>query len=257
VKIIDVTTENLIENSYCGYKNQKQEGYQSKVNWIADSLTHGLRHKLLINENNDAVGGIEYLPGEDAWRSVKAKDFLFIHCIYILKKDIKSQGYGKKLLDECLKDANVNGYNGVAALVRKGTWMAGKELFLSHGFEEIDAAKPDYTLVAKIIKESSAKPSIVDNKENLLKNYNKGLFIFTSGQCPYLGKAVPEIIGEAKKEFGIKATLIEMKSIKDVRENPVIYGTFGIVYNGEIIGDHPMSKAKFRNNLRKVLDKKK
>lgn len=212
-----------------------------------------MRHKLLVTEKDEAVGGIEYVPGEYAWRPVEASGYLFIHCIYIMKKDYKAEGYGLKLIDACLDDAKENDFHGVAAFARKGTWMAGEEVFLQRGFSVTETAPPDYSLMVRKFKGSVPDPSIIREQDEFLKKYRKGLYIFTTGQCPYLGKCVPEIAEEAESEFGEKPKVIELSTAKEARKNPALYGTFGIVYNGEIVGDHPMSKAKFRNNMKKVL----
>lgn len=255
VRILDITGENCDDYAQCGYKNEKHPGYAAKKQWLCRRFDEGLSHKVLVNEKGDAVGGIEYLPGEHAWRPVEAAGYLFIHCIYIMKKDYKAAGHGTRLLEACIEDAVKRGSHGVAALVRQGTWMAGDELFLKKGFSVVETAPPDYSLVVKKLRKTAPDPAIVQRDDSFFKKYNKGLYIFTSGQCPYLGTCVPDIAAEAEKEFGLKPKIIEMTSAEEARRNPALYGTFGIVYNGEIVGDHPMSKTKFRNNMKKMLKK--
>ncbi len=74
---------------------------------------------------------IEYILGEYCWRPVEASGYVFIHCIFVgFKRAYKGKGYGSLLLDECLKDSKEENTYGVAVVTRKGTFMAGKDLFL-------------------------------------------------------------------------------------------------------------------------------
>jgi len=84
---------------------------------------------------------------------------MFIHCIYIQWKRCKGRGFGTLLIKECVKDAKKASMNGVAVVTREGTWMVGKELFLKNGFEEVEKALPDFSLLVKKFKKSAPTPS--------------------------------------------------------------------------------------------------
>lgn len=151
---------------------------------------------------------------------------------------------------ECLRDAEQNNMNGVAVVVRKGTWMAGPGLFFSEGFEVCDTAPPDFKLLVKKTAGSAANPSFANDWEGKLQKYSKGLYIFTSDQCPYTHKAIVEIGETAEKEFGFRPEIIELKTAKDAREAPCPFGTFCMILNGRLIADHPISRTRFRNIMK-------
>ncbi len=253
--IINTTAENLHKFGMCGYKNIKNEGYRQKIEWTKINFEHGLKYKMLVSESKGAVGGIEYLPGEDAWRPVEAKGYMFIHCVYIMKKDAKGQGYGQKLVEACIDDTKAAGMNGVVVVVRKGSWMAGKDLFIKMGFQQADFAKPDFELLVYKFNADAPNPAFVHGWDEKLKKYTEGLFIFTSGQCPYAWKTTTEIFDAAKKDYNITPKIIELKNSIEAREVPFPFGTFGIILNGKVVADHPVSQTRFRNIMKKELAK--
>ncbi|MBN1340618.1 MAG: hypothetical protein JXA03_14915, partial [Bacteroidales bacterium] len=68
IQIVDITNEKPGGFALCGYKNPATQGYQKKMEWIRERLLEGLRYKALYSEKEGAVGSIEYIPGENAWR---------------------------------------------------------------------------------------------------------------------------------------------------------------------------------------------
>ena len=83
--IIDVTIDKIAEypQIIC-FINPKHEFYHLKIDWIKEQLENGLKIKLLYLEGEKrSIGFIEYIPGENCWRSVNAKDYMFIHCLWI------------------------------------------------------------------------------------------------------------------------------------------------------------------------------
>ncbi len=252
--IVNTDATNIHQFGMCGYKDPKNPGYQNKLDWLKQRYDEGLRYKMLVSEKKGAIGGIEYIPGEYAWRPVVADGFMFIHCIFIIPKEVKGQGYGKKMVEACISDARQSGMKGVAVVTRKGTWMAGKELFLSLGFEVTDTAKPDFELLTLKFDPSTPGCKFTSGRENSLKKYSKGLYIITSGQCPYTQKAVVEIGEAALKDYGIDPTIVHLENASQAREVPCAFGSFCMIYNGKIIADHPISQTRFRNILGKMLE---
>jgi len=252
VKIIDTSPDTIGNYAMCGYKNIKNEGYKNKLEWIKDRYNEGMRYKILESDIDGAVGGIEYIPGQYAWRPVKADNYMFVHCIFIMSKKYKGQGFGDQLLKDCIKDARDHNMYGVAVVTRKGTWMAKKELFIKHGFEVVDQTKPDFELLALKVKPEAPAPFFTINND--LPGYmEKGLTIITSHQCPYTYKAITEIGATAEKEYNINPTIIELETAKEAQNTPGAFGTFIILYDGEVVADHPVSNTRFRNIMDKVL----
>lgn len=253
IKIIDTTSENIHLFGMCGYKNTKNQGYRNKLDWTRKRFAEGMRYKMLVSDEKGAIGGIEYIPGEHAWRPVEAEGFMFIHCIFILPKDAKGKGYGQQLVQACIDDARRHNMKGVAVITRKGTWMAGKELFLKMGFVVADHAKPDFELLALKFDKRVPDPSFRKDQEDQRKKYTDGLYLITSDQCPYAWKAVTEISEAAEKDYQLRPQTVRIENSEQAREVPFPFGTFGIIYNGKVVADHPVSQTRFRNIMNKEL----
>lgn len=254
IRIIDTDVSNIHEYAMCGYKNIRQEGYRRKIEWLEQRFCEGMKHKVLFSEKDGAVGAIEYIPGDYTWRVIEANGYMVIHCIYIMSRKYKGKGYGALMLDECLQDAQKENMHGAAVVTRNGTWMAGKELFVKKNFAVADKAPPDFELLVKKINQDAPIPKFKEDLPGRAEKYNKGLTIFNSGQCPYTVKAVKDISEEAEENYGIKPVIIELNDSRQAREiSPCAFGTFCMVYNGELIAEHPISKTRFNNIMNKIL----
>ncbi len=252
ISIIDSTIDNITKYGVCGYKNIKKEGFPEKYNWLKERFSEGLKIKTLHSEEDGTQGMIEYIPGKYCWRPVDAKDYMFIHCVFVgFKKIYKKKGYASLLLKECEKDTKKQKLKGIAVVTRKGSFMAGKEIFIKNGFEVVDSEKPDFELLVKKINKNTPLPKFknVDNKE--LKKYAKGVTIIRADQCPYTVKNVREIVETAKKDYGIKVNIVNLKNYKEAQNSPCAFGTFCIIYNGNIVAQHPISKGRFVNIMNK------
>jgi L-amino acid N-acyltransferase YncA len=254
IRIINTNSYNAENFAMCGYKNEKQEGYRRKVEWNKKRFAEGMKYKILYSDEHEAVGGIEYIPGEFTWRAVETQGYMMIHCIYIMKKPYKGKGYGEQLLAECLKDAEKENMNGAAVIARKGTWMAGSELFLKNGFEVVDTAPPDFELLVKRFNKNSLLPKFTGDWERREKKYSTGLTLVTSDQCPYTSKAINEISETAKSEYGITPKLVELKTAQEAQQSPCAFGCFCILFDGKVVADHPVSRTRFRNIMNNLVN---
>ncbi len=255
IKIIEITPDNILNYGICGYKNLKKEGYPEKVSWIGKNYSKGLRIKSILTEKDGIQGTIEYIPGEYCWRPVQANGYIFIHCLFAgFKNAYKGKGFASQLIDICIKEAREQNKNGVAVVTRKGSFMIGNEIFLKNGFEKVDSAPPDFELLALKFKKSTPPPKFNSDWNKRISKYKKGLTIIRADQCPYTKKNVNEIVETSKKKFGITPVIVENKNYKDAQESPCAFGTFCILYNGEIISYHPISNTRFVNIMNAILN---
>jgi N-acetylglutamate synthase-like GNAT family acetyltransferase len=196
---------------------------------------------------------LEYIPGEFAHRPVEAEGYMFIHCIFVgFKKEFKGKGYASQLIDECINEAKKSNMYGVAVVTRKGSFMARKDIFVKKGFVVVDQAEPDFQLLVLKFSQTAKNPKFRDLKTNL-ENYKEGLFVLRSVQCPYTEKNVNAILKSAEDKFGLKANLIDMTDAAAVQDSLCAFGTFCIIYNGEIISHHPISNTRFENIMKKKI----
>ncbi len=251
IEIIETNADNIYDYGFCGIKNIKQEGYKRKADWLKKRFSEGMRFKVLYSAKEGSVGIIEYIPGTYAWRAVEAKGYMVIHCLFILYKRYQGKGNGSLLIEDCIKDAKKEKMNGVAAVTRKGSWMAKKELFLKQGFEVVDKAPPDFELLVKKFKKNAHSAKFRGDWRERLSKYSKGLTIIRSDQCPYIEKWAKEIRETARQTYGIKAKIVELKNYKDAQNAPSAYGTFSIIYKGKLLADRPISNKRFMN----IMDK--
>ncbi len=252
-EIHNMNAENIFEYGFCGAKNIQHEGCRRKAEWFKKRLAEGMRYKILFSEDKGAVGMIEYTPGEFCWRAVDAHGYMMIHCLCIFHRPYRDKGYASRMIDVCSKDAKMAHMNGVTVVTRQGAWMAGKEIFLNNGFKEVDKSPPDFFLVVKKFKRDVPSPRFKRDLDKTLKNYEKGLTILWSDQCPYIIKSIKEIKKTIKERYKISARIIEMKSPEQAQTAPSPYAIFSLIYDGRLLAFHPISNKRFMNIMDKIL----
>lgn len=247
--IINVNEENISQYPPTCFLNPNNVGYQIKAEWLKQRFSEGLRIKLLYLENDKKCHGfIEYVPGENAWRAVEAKDYLFIHCIWVSPNKFKNKGYGSLLVEECIKDAEKQGKAGVAVIASEGPFMANKALFLKNGFREVQASGVFSLLVKQLRK--AAEPKFKDC-DSQLSSY-EGLKIVYSNQCPWVARFMSEL-GEIIEKKGLKIDVVELKTPEQAQAAPSIYAVFNLVNGGKLLVDHYISNTRFLNIVNKEL----
>lgn len=253
-KIIDLTPENIGDYGVCGYKDVKKHlELRNKIDWYGKFYPKGLRIKIILCEPGGYQGMIEYIPGEFVHRPVDASGYMFIHCVFVgFKKEFKGKGFASMLIDECEKEAKEKNMKGVAIVTRKGSFMVDSQLFLKKGFKVADKTKPDFELLVKKFNDKTEDPKFKLGDPNA---FGKGLTIIRSYQCPYTEKNVKSIIETAKKQFNLKAKLIDVNDPKAAQNTPSPFGTFCMIYNGEVITHHPISNRRFENIMNKKFGK--
>ena len=201
---------------------------------------------------------IEYIPGQYCWRPVQAKDYMFIHCLFVgFRKKYKNKGYGSLMIEECIKDSKKQNFKGVAVVTRKGSFMSDKDIFVKNNFQVVDSAPPDFELLVHKFTEDVPDPKFNNNWTENQKQYGDGLVIIRADQCTYTVKNVNEIVEIARKEYGIEPKLVNLKVHKEAQNSPCPFGTFCILYKGKAVAHHPISKRRFMNIMSKEVDQSK
>jgi len=247
-RIIEVTAENFTEHpgAIC-FINPKNEYYQLKVNWLKEQFKNGLKIKLLYIEGEKGPKGfIEYVPGEYCWRTVDAKGYMFIHCLWTNGKKYQHQGLGKQLITEAEKDAS--DMNGVAVVTRDNAFMASKEIFLKNGYRIIAESGKEQLLIKQFSE--ALLPGFIKSSLNL--SGHKGLTIFYSKQCPWVARFIKEVKPILEKE-NLVPEIIEIKTPAAAQSAPSIYGVFNLIYNGRLLADRYISTTRFVNIIKKEI----
>ena len=252
VRLIDVDAASFDTLPCCGIKSSTHPGRQEKRCWLQANAKLGLRAKTLLAPDGEPAGYIEYLPGEFAWRGVDARGYLFIHCLWIYSRRHQRKGWGRLLVEACLDDAKKEGKSGVAVLVREGPWLADGRLFLANGFVPVDSAPPDYQLLVRKFNRSAPNPAFKGHWNRKLEQYSRGLTIIRSSQCPHIAKFASDIAEAARKEYHIEPNVVDLQSPSDAQNAPTPYAVFSLIYNGQLLADHQISRTRFHNIMKKL-----
>ena len=240
-----VGPDNLTECGIGCIMNSRHEGFQPKVDWLDRRFDEGLRFFLFRDESQRPLAFLEYVPGEYAWRPVEADGWLFVHCLWVYQRGRAVGGLGPRLIEACVDEASKAGRTGVAAMVSEGPWMAGRQVFLKCGFEAV-AQADRFEIVTRRLGEGPA-PSFRDICDHVA-DY-PGLHVVVGHQCPMLPKSVNDL-SEVAAEAGLELHVTVLDTAKKAQRAPSYYGVFSLLWNGQLLADHYVSRARFRNILR-------
>ena len=231
---------------FCYKSKPKSTGYRQKREWLEPCLAEGVRLKI-IYEGTRSAGFIEYAPGEATWRVVQATGYLVIHCMWVVGSG-RGKGYGKRLLEQVISEAQNKGMYGLAVVTSSSTFLAKKGFFIHQGFEVVDQAPPSFELLAMRL-DHGCTPSFPKDWESRLQRIPDGLVVYHSGQCPYLPMFVSSL-GNAAIQMGIPMQMVELKSSWEARTlSPSAYGVFGVVYDGRLLSYRPIGGKTLRQML--------
>lgn len=248
IKIIDLTPENVTQYGFYCVKDKKSAAYKAKTKWFLDNVKYGLGIKIALDASGKQVGFIEYIPAEYAWRPVKAKNFLFIHCVMIISKEHRLKKLGSLLVSECEKVAKSNNMAGICTISSDGAWMANKSLFEKNGF--IDIEKSDrFNLMMKKFTAFGDNPKFFNWKKQQQKFI--GWHLIYANQCPWHDKSAKDIQQTAFKH-GITLNMQCIQTSEEAKNAGSGYGTFSLIKDGKLLSDHYLSKTRFENILNKI-----
>ena len=126
--------------------------------------------------------------------------------------------------------------------------MAGKEVFLKNGFEEI-ATRNRFGLVINRLK-PGPEPRFRDLTGR--RRRRPGLQVVYADQCPMLGKSADDLAVMAA-EHGLDLEITRLRTAREAQDAPSYYGVYSLLWNGQVLSDHYVSRGRFRNLLRQVI----
>ena len=114
------------------------------------------------------------------------------------------------------------------------TWLAGREIFESNGFTQVDLAPPSFQLMVHSFG-SGPEAGLPKDWETRAQAFGRGLTVIRTPQCPYIENGARDILSFAKAR-GIQAKVVELKTAQEVQEqSPSAYGVFGTVLDGKLL----------------------
>ncbi len=243
-EIITVDASNVDRlGFFCYMSKPKAPGYRQKREWLAARFAEGLQIKMLHETGGRTVGFIETIPGEYAWRAVsKMAGYLVIHCLWVVGQG-KGKGHGTRLLQASLEEARGQGKHGVAMVASDAVWLAGRQIFLRNGFEQVDAAPPSFRLLVHRFTDAPA-PVFPQDWDARQARFGTGLTVIRTAECPYIENATAEVL-QIAAERGIPARAVALTSAQEVQAaSPSPYGTFGIVRDGRLFSYHYLCRKE-------------
>lgn len=243
MELIKINKNNIdLENLCCAIADKKcQPGVLAKKEMILRRLEEGFVF-CKLNERGKVF--IEYCPGENTWLPVNAVDYMVINCFWVAGS-FKGNGYGKKLLEECEKDAVNKKKKGIVVITskKKRPFISDKKFFIKYGFEVCDFAFEDFELLVKKFDQKTLSPSF----NNVVKQNCKedGLVLYYSDHCPFNNYYVA-VLKEEIANYKIKFKCIKIEDKKTGQQSPLINGCFSLFYNGRFLTQEILTVDKFR-----------
>lgn len=243
--IITVTEKNLTDypQVIC-FINPKNKYHGLKITWLKERFQEGLKIKLLqTSADNKIAGFIEYTPGEYAWRAVEAKNYLFIHCLWVYPNKNKDKGFGSALIHEVIKDAQNEKKAGVAVITSDKSFMAKKDVFLKNDFTCVEELE-DFQLLAQQFDTKALSPHLYHHHEKA-QQY-QGWHMLYSRQCPWVARFIEEVQPILKSK-NIDIKIQELKTAQEAQNAPSVYATFNLIKDGKLLADRYISVRRFLN----------
>lgn len=248
--LLQLNRDNILENHICCAMSdpKNQNGVRLKKEWLQCRFEEGLVFKKL-----DVKGKvfIEYVPAENAWVPIDAPGYMFINCMWVAGR-YKSQGYGAKLLNECMNDSKDKHGIVVISSHKKKPYLAEKSFFIHNGFEVIDTAPPYFELLVKKLNPHAPAPKFKPSAKQTRIDQTDGLVVMYTDQCPFTDYYTNDVLDDIQQEYQIPITKIKLVSKEAAQNAPSAYTTFAAFYNGSFLTHEILNKSKIDKLLKSV-----
>ncbi|MBU5483699.1 GNAT family N-acetyltransferase [Clostridium sp. MSJ-11] len=248
--IIKLNQNNIDEEHICCAISDKKckEGYIKKKQWIKERIDSGyvfkkydVRHKVFI----------EYCSSEISWLPVNAPNYMVINCFWVAGS-YGGKGYGKNLLNECIKDSKDK--DGIILLSsdKKRPYLSDKKFFLSQGFEICDTAPPYFELLVYKNNPNSITPTFNERTKNNICENKDGFTVYYSNQCPYTEYYTNVVLKELAQKEGMPIEIIKINTREEAMNIPTACSIYSLFYKGEFITNDIINENKFYKLIEKI-----
>lgn len=237
---IRITKENIDKEHICCAMSGKQS--LAKKEWLKKRLDEGL---VFYRSEDRGKCFIEYIPAENAWVPIEADGYLYINCLWIAGS-MKGHGYSNDLLNECIKDAKMQGKKGVCILSsegRKREFLSDPNYLKHKGFLVADVSDCGINLMFLPIDQNAEPPKFKECAKHP-KIKDDGFVIFYTDQCPFTYYWVPRV-QEVAKEHGIAIKTVHIESKEMAQNAPTPVTTYALFRDGKFITHAIQSDKKF------------
>jgi len=259
--IINLSEEYM--NSYCmcleDWNSEMEEAGDHKACWYQSMKDKGLGVKLALNQENKAVGLIQYLPAEHSY--AQAEGHYAILCIWVhgYKQGVgnhQKQGIGTALLKAAEEDVTERGALGMVAWgLSIPVWMKAS-WFKKHGYKRADRLGflgPE--LVWKPFSEGLSAPRWIRQKKKPEKIPGQvTVSAYLNGWCPGQNICFNRA-KRASEELGDKVLFREI--LTSERETFLEWGISDALYidDKKVNTGPPPSYKKIRKKITRQLER--
>lgn len=227
-EFLNLDAENIDVNHLCCIirKKKPHEGVEAKRAWLKERIAEGhVFRKLDVN----ACCFIEYAPLEKSWVPIIGDNYLYIYCLWT-EGVCRGKGYGKSLMEYCIRDAKDNNRSGICMLgaKRQKNWLTNQEFAKKYGFKVVDETESGYELLALSFDGTVPKFSPSAKAERI---ESQNLTIYYSNQCPYIKQKVSDIQNYCEEQ-NIPLTLNHVDSLSMAKNLPCAFNNFAVFYKG-------------------------
>ena len=225
--------------------------------WYDKHKDKGLRAKVLLRDDNAAVGLCQYIPIEHS--HFIGKDLFAILCIWVhgyehLVGNQQGKGYGRFILDSIEADARASGAKGVAAWgMDWPTWNPVS--FYEHmGYSRVDTNGP-VVLVWKPFVDDAQPPALPHPKRTPAKETGKTrVTVFINGWC---GVPCHWCVSAREAVAGIEDPVLYEEIDTSDRATLLSWGIDdGVLVDGEFRKGPPWSSEELRAEILRLSKEK-
>ena len=242
MEYIRVTKENIDkEHICCAISSNKDVQVISKKNWLRDRFDDGL---VFLKSVERGKCFIEYIPAENAWNPIDAKDYMYIDCLWVAGS-FKGHGYSSELLEYCINDSKEKGKKGLCILCasKKKPFLSDPKFLKYKGFQVCDEADNGVELWYLPFDDINEKPRFKECAKHVSIN-EKGYVLYYTSQCPFNAKYVP-MLEDIAKEHNVPFKAIHITTKKQAQSVPTPITTYALFYDGEYLTNEQMNVNKF------------
>ncbi|SEM17998.1 YoaP-like [Aquimarina amphilecti] len=249
MEVLKLTGRNIQDEHICCAISDKKckDGYQKKKDWLKTEFENGYTFQKV-----DVRGKvfIEYVPIESSWLPIVGKNFMIINCFWV-SGQFKGHGNGKNLLDQCIRDAEKNGMDGVIAISsdKKRPFMTDPKFLKYQGFEIVDEAPPFFKLWGLKINPKAEFPKIMISAKLGTCPDKKGITAYYSNTCPFTDYYTNQLLRKYAEKKKIPLTINHISSKEIGQKMPIPWIINSVFYKGDLVS----LEMKVEKHLEKLI----
>jgi GNAT superfamily N-acetyltransferase len=222
MKIIDLN-EKYLQTFACCFEDWSDEMTNAAphtLDWYEQLKEKGLRVKIALDNEDNAVGLIRYLPAEYSF--IYAPGFYFVLCIWVHGYKDKGvgnkqkQGIGKALLNAAEEDVKAIGAKGIAAWGLSEPFWMPTSFYKKFGYKVADS-RHIMELVYKPFTKDVNPPKWLNPKKPVNIEGKTVITALISGWCTGYNVGFQNF-RKAAKELGVEFKVISTLALESIRE---------------------------------------